>query len=544
MPTFYPGQKDYVQKLNELDQAALDAAPNAAAAEAARDAALVAQGAAETAQTGAETAQTGSEAARDQSEIYAAAAFGVVFKDTIALGRAAVADGANFGVKAGGSDGLTRASVYRRDTSSTQTLLYGVVPATEYDARIAVRNDRGGYLMTIEDSIAQIWIGFRAGGKIDIGQHQDVVATFTSLKAMLALQSGYDNVVNVVRTYSARGGVMWAVELGDGKMPVYVDTLGNTWIGRVNITALLGDSTLVTGMQGFFAPTLSLNIACYGDSITEGAGSSGGSGNYPYQLSQLYSGARSVANLGIGGQVSSQISIRAGGIATMVTVASNTIPAAVGAVTITCSTNPLTGTNPARSLDGWLRGVDGTLVAGVIDKALNSSALTFTRAVAGSDVLVDPDTPFLVDMSVYRDRILIIGAGTNDTKTTPEVTIANIQAVVDALPAIGPTGYKRWGWVNVWGGNAATTGTTAYTDVVAFNRALKAKWPNHCIDVRGALMRASDGSSNDNADIASGILPRSKSGDGIHLTDAGYAVYAATVKTYIDKQEATAWSPW
>lgn len=64
----------------------------------------------------------------------AAAATGAVFKDTIALGLVAVADGQNFGVKAGGADGLLRPTVFRRDTAATYTLLYAVVPGSEYDS--------------------------------------------------------------------------------------------------------------------------------------------------------------------------------------------------------------------------------------------------------------------------------------------------------------------------------------------------------------------------------------------------------------------------
>ena len=52
-------------------------------------------------------------------------------------------------------------------------------------------------------------------------------------------------------------------------------------------------------------------------------------------------------------------------------------------------------------------------------------------------------------------------------------------------------------------------------------------------------MRSGDGGANDNADIAAGILPRSKTGDGIHPNDAGYPVIAATVKSFIDRIEST-----
>jgi hypothetical protein len=84
-------------------------------------------------------AQTAAEDARDDAETYAAAAAtGAKFYDTIALGNAAVANAATFGVIAGGSDGLTRASVYRRESAGVSTLLYAVLPASEYDAQFPV----------------------------------------------------------------------------------------------------------------------------------------------------------------------------------------------------------------------------------------------------------------------------------------------------------------------------------------------------------------------------------------------------------------------
>jgi hypothetical protein len=68
------------------------------------------------------------------------AATGAKYYDTIAAGRAAVADTETFGVKAGGSDELTRPTLYRRDSSSTQTEIIPLVPGSEYDAATLRRN--------------------------------------------------------------------------------------------------------------------------------------------------------------------------------------------------------------------------------------------------------------------------------------------------------------------------------------------------------------------------------------------------------------------
>lgn len=74
------------------------------------------------------------EAARTAAEGYAtAAAQSAQFYDTIAAGRAAVADGEQFGVRAGGVDGLTRPTIYRRDSATAQTAMVTIVNPSEVD---------------------------------------------------------------------------------------------------------------------------------------------------------------------------------------------------------------------------------------------------------------------------------------------------------------------------------------------------------------------------------------------------------------------------
>lgn len=126
---------------NESEFSALVTTATDAAASATTQAGI-ATGAAEAA--GADRVQTGldaaateadrllAETARDEAQGYAGdAADESDYFDTIALGRAAVADGASFGVIAGGSDGLLYPAIYRRDSSSTQTLIREVITRAE-----------------------------------------------------------------------------------------------------------------------------------------------------------------------------------------------------------------------------------------------------------------------------------------------------------------------------------------------------------------------------------------------------------------------------
>ena len=91
--------------------------------------------AAEQAAGAAAGARVASETARDEAAASADLALQrAEYYPTIAAGRAAVADGGTFGVVAGGADGLARPSIYRRDSSDSQTLIVPMVLAAEADA--------------------------------------------------------------------------------------------------------------------------------------------------------------------------------------------------------------------------------------------------------------------------------------------------------------------------------------------------------------------------------------------------------------------------
>lgn len=89
---------------------------------------LAARDVAVSAATTTVTARDASLLARDVAQAHAN------IYPTIASGRAAVADGQFFSVQAGGTDALTRVTVYRRDSSTTQTVITTFLPASDFDA--------------------------------------------------------------------------------------------------------------------------------------------------------------------------------------------------------------------------------------------------------------------------------------------------------------------------------------------------------------------------------------------------------------------------
>lgn len=118
---------DLAVALPQVEQARTDATAAAAAT------------AGDRTQTAADRAAA--EAARQSAEAMAAAAGTAAhFYDSIALGRAAVADGASFGVRAGGSDGLTRPTIYRRNSATTQTVINAQLSPADLGEFVTVGN--------------------------------------------------------------------------------------------------------------------------------------------------------------------------------------------------------------------------------------------------------------------------------------------------------------------------------------------------------------------------------------------------------------------
>ncbi|QBX34580.1 hypothetical protein E4191_07550 [Paracoccus liaowanqingii] len=99
------------------------------------DAAEISAGLADQRAGAAQTSATTALGFRNETAAMAsAAATGARFFETIALGRAAVADGATFGVRLVGPDGVIRPNIYRRDSATTQTLVVTLPNSTEVDS--------------------------------------------------------------------------------------------------------------------------------------------------------------------------------------------------------------------------------------------------------------------------------------------------------------------------------------------------------------------------------------------------------------------------
>ena len=264
-----------------------------------------------------------------------------------------------------------------------------------------------------------------------------------------------------------------------------------------------------------------VNIACWGDSLTVGAG--GGSTSYPTVLRSVANNSINVTKLGVGGENSTSIAIRQGGIP--IYTNSFTIPEDKEAVQIQISQSNgetvrllgqgTNGVNPC-----YINNVKGTLTRSGTD-------YYFTRDDEGNAVKVEEGTQIITDgMINHKNDLMIIWAGTNDRLTSTNVseTIENIKSMLEF--SNNP--------------NYIVIGMTAkysMSEIEEINELLYQEFEEHFLDIRGYLLNESYLSSEygitltdtDKTDIANGEIPTSLRSDEIHLNQQGYTIVGTEV---------------
>lgn len=259
-----------------------------------------------------------------------------------------------------------------------------------------------------------------------------------------------------------------------------------------------------------------IDAVAWGDSMTASAGATSGATRYPAVAGGLFDPIRTVSNLGIGGQTSTQIAARQGGVPITVTVSGNEIPTSGGVSVTDKSVNILyesaafTGT-----ATGTLAGVWGTMSTDA------SGNWTFTRAAAGDAAACPAGTRFVPDTALaLRGRTAWLWLGRNNFADPTQVK-ADIAACIAYLS------HSRYLVCSVLPSAADTSGQLA--TIASLNADLTSLYGSAFVDLLTPLQDAGDGSPDDNADIAAGIIPRSLRSDATHLNDAGYAIVAAAM---------------
>ncbi|KQT46883.1 hypothetical protein ASG47_09700 [Devosia sp. Leaf420] len=300
-----------------------------------------------------------------------------------------------------------------------------------------------------------------------------------------------------------------AIRLGRGRSAVT-----GLWTGSISRIRLY---PYALNEEAFAAFSSGEGIAAWGDSLTAGAGATGGStgaATYPAIAQTLFSPPRIVHRQGQGGQTSTQIAARMNAVPILVTVAGGAIPAS-GPVAVTDkSVNVLYNSGAYTGAQrGWLAGVDGVMTTDA------SGNWTFTRSQAGMAVAAPASSRFTCAWGLYLKPFEAwLWLGRNGAQSGRTVA----QDIDAAVKSLGHNRYLVGGILP-----SAADSAPALTAQASLNGQLASLYGVRFVNLLAALVAGANGSPEDSADVAAGYVPRSLRSDHLHLNDGGYARVAA-----------------
>ncbi len=291
---------------------------------------------------------------------------------------------------------------------------------------------------------------------------------------------------------------------------------GEAWDGSIGSVTIFGAAKPDAEIEDLAAGSASAVVAAWGDSLTASAGASSAVTAYPTVAGVLFAPDRAVANLGIGGQTSTQIAARMGALPIACAVSGNEIPAndpvAVTSKSINILVNSGVFTGTAH---GTLGGVPGTISTD------GSGNWTFARTAAGVAAPCPAGTPFIPSAGAsFRRRIAWLCLWRNGAQ-------AGHSVAGDIVAAVASLGHDRYLIGAIL--TSAADDPAAIAAIQSLNGVLAATYGSRFVDLYDVLQDADDGSAEDLADIAAGFVPRSLRSDAIHLNDEGYAIVAETL---------------
>ena len=426
---------------------------DAQATEAGRQQAVQAAGDAAAARAAAEAARLLAEQERQAAEAAAVAASqSARFYDTIAAGRAAVNDGEQFGVRAGGPDGLIRPTIYRRDSATTQTVMVTIVNPSEVDAEFNARNSLirfaslPGYVLAMQVGEHSTALRLRESD----GDFDDPVMNRWGQRLNPIM--GIDVLVQrVADEILARSGLISSGSLPGGLLTTQIIRYNGEDYPTWNSVTLNG------GMPDFSARYIAERVSPYLD-LPSGGGDASilptdralvggavvpvlpdmtrmagwGSSTMEYMGAEV---AAEMAPLGVAYYNGGDAGVRAehtlaqlGSHPALITVAGGSIPAS-GPVDVTASN--VRASSLLKAFSGTLAGVAGTLSS-------TASSLVFTRSADGDPVVVPSGTPFIPTVGPqYRDAVTILNIGKNDIGSAGADTMI-IEKTAEAFAWMSP----------------------------------------------------------------------------------------------------------
>jgi len=479
--------------------------------------------------TAAQTARVGAEAARDAAFVAAD-----VFEDT-AAGLAATSEGDQFLVVS--DDGMTIYR-YRHDAGPEAALVAEYPSKTGVESKIRRTGSRD--VFCVRDADGKV--------ALRVSRHGKFFALGRNVLAQLdTAMSSASKIIASGRQMA--GGIVFRDV--NGKAPVVITRAGRLRVlGRDilrEIDAVGGAGTIGRVSEIERSITPSKNLLVIGDSLSAYSGS--------WARTLIDSGAplvdksRTVTNLAVGGQNSSQQAGRLGALPFLLTFEDNKILAS-GSSVVTAS--QMLHPDGATLYSVWPISDQGTgptwraRVAGVIGTFSSSS---FTGGVP-DDLVFTPDAGQLesdldVDVGVpavsawaasHEFDTLLIAVGRNDFEAVDTVkrnwlSIRDWQRTLNKrVVIVTPPNRANEG---------AASGPEKYAAIVDLERFAQQHFGDCAVISRQILMRHGDGSSGDSAAIADGRVPPSLTTDGLHWTTGaggGHEIIRAAVSEILNRK--------
>jgi hypothetical protein len=229
-----------------------------------------------------------------------------------------------------------------------------------------------------------------------------------------------------------------------------------------------------------------------------------------------------VENMGVGGETSTQIGVRQGGVPTDVTVNGGSIPTSGKGVTVVFQPGYEPLTSPHHGIQGSILGVEGEITLA------DNGVFTFTPASNNAPVDA-PGTPRFIPDTPYAKYLPIFWEGRNDLlhTTAGPWGPAQIESDIAAQVATVPKGmnYLVLSVLNEDAPNERRGGGT-YTTLTELNKSLAATYGPHFLDVRSILVNSYNPSSPiDVTDHENDMIPFASlgaiEGQGTLATDIG-----------------------
>lgn len=393
---------------------------------------------------------------------------------------------------------------------------------------------RSGYLIAITDSNGKLLGGFTDSGDFKLSSGRLLIGRRAEINEQVNSRSGYSYVVT-----DNQGIVVLGVK-SNGEL--YIPKLGALQSVIAEMQTQITENATATVFKdeltdSVFNITSGPNIIWYGDSMTAGAGSTGGN-NAPNLLAQK--SGLTVINSGVGGETSNTICARSGAIPFPVrihdSVETKEIPA-TGEVQIQFDDYLGNGFDPLRQGNGGATGFAGVLngVAGTIyftGTGTIAGDYFFVRDEDGSAVAMDrPPYPYRTNFSdLHRGDIYVIWIGQNGN--SEEDVLVHVQYMIDHMTALN----KKF----------LIIPKPSSTDLI--DEEFERRWGRNVVKVRDYLAKPiydTDGvtiissyglddagitpTAQDITDIGQGKVPTSLRVDSVHFNNAGYEITAELV---------------